>query len=112
MANYNTMELMIVAASRALDDGRTVGVGTGVTVADKVAEGVAVGGGVAGGMGEGVSRGGCALVGGRGIKRDAIDAGCQENGDVGVGWRVPVGRRRDGHISQRRAVERQPDRPA
>ena len=33
MADYNTMELMIVAASRELEDGATVGVGTGAPCA-------------------------------------------------------------------------------
>lgn len=33
MADYNTMELMICAASRFLDDGRTAGVGTGAPCA-------------------------------------------------------------------------------
>jgi glutaconate CoA-transferase subunit B len=33
MAEYNTMELMIVAASRELEDGATVGVGTGAPCA-------------------------------------------------------------------------------
>lgn len=33
MTNYNTMEMMIVAASRELEDGRTVAVGTGAPCA-------------------------------------------------------------------------------
>ena len=33
MAEYNTMELMIVAAARNLEDGKTVGVGTGAPCA-------------------------------------------------------------------------------
>ncbi len=33
MADYNTMELMICTASRELEDGATVGVGTGAPCA-------------------------------------------------------------------------------